>query len=60
MAWAGNSKSLSEYVLLLFSFPACAILSAHDVKAWSERKLVEQAAWSVPGVKTVEDRLRVA
>ena len=31
-----------------------------NVKAWSERKLVEQAAWSVPGVKTVDDRLSVA
>lgn len=31
-----------------------------DVKAWSDRLLVEQAAWSVPGVKAVEDRLRVA
>jgi len=31
-----------------------------NVKAWSERKVVEQAAWSVPGVKAVDDRLRVA
>lgn len=27
------------------------------VKAWYERKLAERAAWSAPGVKTVEDRL---
>ncbi|MFI5015389.1 MAG: BON domain-containing protein [Hyphomicrobiales bacterium] len=27
------------------------------VKAWYERNLVEHAAWSVPGVQTVEDRL---
>ncbi|HET6377279.1 MAG TPA: BON domain-containing protein [Methylocella sp.] len=27
------------------------------VKAWYERELVERAAWSAPGVKSVEDRL---
>lgn len=30
------------------------------VKAWSERNLVEHAAWSVPGVRAVEDRLTLA
>jgi len=27
------------------------------VKAWYERNLIEHAAWSVPGVRAVEDRL---
>lgn len=31
-----------------------------NVRAWSERRLVEQAAWSVPGVTTVDDRLTVS
>ncbi|MEY9626410.1 BON domain-containing protein [Sinorhizobium fredii] len=30
------------------------------VKAWSERQTVERAAWSTPGVKTVEDRISVS
>jgi osmotically-inducible protein OsmY len=30
------------------------------VKAWYERNLVEHAAWSVPGVRTVEDRLTLS
>ena len=29
------------------------------VKAWSERRMVERAAWSVPGVADVEDQLTV-
>jgi osmotically-inducible protein OsmY len=29
------------------------------VKAWSERKIAERAAWSAPGVKAVEDRITV-
>jgi osmotically-inducible protein OsmY len=29
------------------------------VKAWYERNLVEHAAWSVPGVRTVEDHLTI-
>lgn len=28
-----------------------------NVKAWYERELAERAAWSAPGVKSVEDRL---
>lgn len=31
-----------------------------NVKAWHERNLAEQAAWAVPGVTSVEDRLAVA
>jgi osmotically-inducible protein OsmY len=31
-----------------------------NVRAWSERRAVEQAAWSVPGVTTVDDRLTVS
>jgi osmotically-inducible protein OsmY len=31
-----------------------------NVRAWSERHLVENAAWSVPGVMVVEDRLTVS
>ncbi len=27
------------------------------IKAWPERSIIERAAWSVPGVKSVEDRL---
>lgn len=27
------------------------------IKAWPERRIIERAAWSVPGVKSVEDRL---
>lgn len=27
------------------------------VKAWPERKIVERAAWAVPGVKSIDDRL---
>jgi osmotically-inducible protein OsmY len=30
------------------------------VKAWYERNLVERAAWSVPGVRSVEDHLTLA
>lgn len=30
------------------------------VHSWNERRLAERAAWSVPGVRTVEDRLTVA
>lgn len=30
------------------------------VKAWSERRLVEEAAWSTPGVTAVDDRLTIA
>ena len=30
------------------------------VKAWVQRNLVEHAAWSVPGVRAVEDRRRLA
>jgi osmotically-inducible protein OsmY len=30
------------------------------VKAWYERNLAERAAWSVPGVRDVEDRLTLA
>ena len=30
-----------------------------SVKAWSERKAVERAAWSAPGVKIVDDRIVV-
>jgi osmotically-inducible protein OsmY len=29
------------------------------VKAWSERKLVEQAVWATPGVTTVSDQLMI-
>lgn len=31
-----------------------------DVKAWYERKLVEDAVWAAPGVTQVTDNLRVA
>lgn len=31
-----------------------------DVKAWYERKLVEDAVWSAPGVTAVVDNLRIA
>ncbi len=31
-----------------------------DVKAWYERKLVEDAVWSAPGVVSVKDKLRVS
>lgn len=27
------------------------------IKAWPERRIIERAAWAVPGVKSVEDRL---
>jgi len=30
-----------------------------SVKAWSERRLVEQAAWATPGVTTVSDQLTI-
>ena len=30
------------------------------VKAWSERRLVEDAAWATPGVTTVDDRLTIS
>ncbi|SDP55322.1 Osmotically-inducible protein OsmY, contains BON domain [Phyllobacterium sp. YR620] len=30
-----------------------------SVRAWSERKAVERAAWSAPGVKMVDDRIVV-
>jgi osmotically-inducible protein OsmY len=30
-----------------------------SVKAWSERRLVEQAAWATPGVTTVSDQLKI-
>ncbi len=29
------------------------------VHAWSERSAAERAAWSAPGVKTVEDRITI-
>jgi osmotically-inducible protein OsmY len=29
------------------------------VHAWSERSAAERAAWSAPGVNTVEDRLTI-
>jgi osmotically-inducible protein OsmY len=31
-----------------------------SVKAWRERRLAEDAAWSVPGVKMVEDNLHLS
>tara|TARA_R110002020_G_scaffold32448_4_gene99831 strand:+ start:2965 stop:3612 length:648 start_codon:yes stop_codon:yes gene_type:complete len=31
-----------------------------NVKAWHERRIAEQAAWSTPGVTTVDDRLTIA
>jgi osmotically-inducible protein OsmY len=31
-----------------------------SVKAWRERRVAEQAAWSVAGVKSVEDNLKLA
>lgn len=31
-----------------------------NVKAWHERNLAERAAWAVPGVTSVEDRLAVS
>jgi osmotically-inducible protein OsmY len=34
------------------------ILKGH-VKAWSERRLVEQAVWATPGVTTVSDQLKI-
>jgi osmotically-inducible protein OsmY len=30
------------------------------VKAWFERGIAERAAWSAPGVKSVEDRLSIS
>jgi osmotically-inducible protein OsmY len=30
------------------------------VKAWHERQIAEQAAWAVPGVRAVQDKLRLA
>lgn len=30
------------------------------VKAWSERQAAERAAWSAPGVRSVEDRISIA
>jgi osmotically-inducible protein OsmY len=33
---------------------------AGNVKAWFERRLAEQAAWSSPGVTAVEDKLTVS
>lgn len=30
-----------------------------SVKAWSERRLVEQAVWATPGVTTVSDQLKI-
>ena len=30
-----------------------------NVKAWSERRMVERAAWSAPGVTEVEDHITV-
>jgi osmotically-inducible protein OsmY len=29
------------------------------VKAWSQRRLMEKAAWAAPGVTEVEDDLKV-
>ncbi|MFA6117932.1 MAG: BON domain-containing protein [Sphingomonas sp.] len=31
-----------------------------QVKAWSERRIAERAAWAAPGVTKVDDQLRVA
>ena len=31
-----------------------------NVKAWSERHIAEQAAWSTPGVTHVDDRLTIS
>jgi osmotically-inducible protein OsmY len=31
-----------------------------NVKAWGERRVAEQAAWSTPGVTAVEDHLTVS
>lgn len=35
------------------------VLLKGKVKAWYERAVAEQAAWAVPGVRTVEDHLTV-
>ena len=31
-----------------------------DVDNWEERRIVERAAWSTPGVRVVEDHLRIS
>jgi osmotically-inducible protein OsmY len=31
-----------------------------NVKTWHERQIAEQAAWSAPGVTSVDDRIRVS
>ncbi|MBD8064421.1 BON domain-containing protein [Devosia sp. PTR5] len=31
-----------------------------QIKTWSERGIAERAAWAAPGVKQVEDRLRIS
>jgi len=30
-----------------------------DVRSWTEREQAERAAWSAPGVRDVEDELKV-
>ncbi|AMN38524.1 BON domain-containing protein [Rhodoplanes sp. Z2-YC6860] len=36
------------------------VLLEGTVENWSERQAVENAAWSAPGVRSVEDRLRIS
>ena len=31
-----------------------------EVRSWRDRELVERAAWAAPGVRSVDDRLRIA
>lgn len=41
-------------------FDGGAVRLEGRVNAWSERRAVERAAWSAPGVKTVDDRITIA
>ena len=53
-------RALTKAAELRISVSQGTVTLDGDVHAWSERQAAEQAAWSVPGVRLVENHIRVS